>query len=335
MNGIPATSRLESSGPKIVAFSLSAQLQYPRRTLRAMLGRRSTLLIRIALAVAPVILAQTLLISAFVVPAFADLTIKQRHSFGATSSGGTTAVLYLKGARERRDFVYEQKPGNTGPGSATITQCDQRRSVQLNLEAKLYAVSVLEDRSEQLKHRLALPEGHGADVTTTFDAVDTGQRRRVGHYVARRVLTTVTVEPGAGANTPASTRESDGWYIDLPGLACSDAETTAYLTVGEVVGPGRLRDRHHYKTKGVASRGYAIEETNRFTQAVGTSLDRVELIELSERPVDLSLFDIPRDYRPALPLVRGGYDMTKPDTLANRLQEFWDEITLVARTVFR
>ena len=34
----------------------------------------------------------------------------------------------------------------------------------------------------------------------------------------------------------------------------------------------------------------------------------------------MSLFDIPRDYRPALPLVRGGNDLTKPDTLSNRLQ---------------
>ena len=181
-------------------------------------------------------------------------------------------------------------------------------------------MSVLEDWSAQFTRGRPLPEGQGADVTTTFDAVDTGERRRAGRYVARRVRTTVTVEPSPGANTPASTRETDGWYIDLPGLGCSDTATTAYLAVGEVVGPGGLRDRHHYRTKGAASRGYAIEETNRFTQAGGTNVDRVELIELSEHPLDLSLFDIPRDYRPALPLVRGGYDMTKPDTLANRLQ---------------
>lgn len=296
-------------------------------------GRSSALLLPIALTVVPVILAQTLPIPAFV-PTFADLTIKKRHSFGTTSSRGTTEVLYLKGARERREFLYEQ-PGNRRPSYATIMQCDQRRSVQLNPEAKLYSVSVLEDWSAQLRRGRPVPEGQGADVTTTFDAVDTGERRPAGHYVARRVRTTVTVEPSPGANTPPSTRETDGWYIDLPGLGCSDAATTAYLTAGEVVGPSGLRDRHHYKTKGAASRGYAIEETTRFTQTGGTDVDRVELIELSEHPLDLSLFDIPPDYRPALPLVRGGYDMTKPDTLANRLQVYWDEITLVARTIFR
>lgn len=299
-----------------------------------MRGRRSALLLSIALVVAPVILAQTLSGPAFVVPTFADLTIKKRHSFSSTSSSGTTEVLYLKGARERREFLYEQL-GNTGPGHATIMQCDQQRSVQLNVEAKLYSVSVLNDWSQQFKRRRALPEGQGADVTTTFDTVDTGERRRVGRYVARRMRTTVTVEPSPGANTLASTRETDGWYIDLPGLGCSDTETTAYLIVGESVGPGGLRDRHHYKTQGAARRGYAIEETNRFTQTSGTNIERVELIELSEHPLDLLLFDIPRDYRPALPLVRGGYDMTKPDTLANRLQVYWDELTLVTRAIFR
>jgi hypothetical protein len=299
-----------------------------------MRGRRSILLLPIALAVAPAILAQTLSIPAFVVPTFADLTIKTRHSFGTTSSRGTTEVLYLKGARERREFLDEQ-PGNRRSNYATIMQCDQRRSVQLNPEAKLYSVSVLEDWSAQVKRGRPAPEGQGADVTTTFDAADTGERRPAGHYVARRVRTTVTVEPSPGANTPPSTRETDGWYMDLPGLGCSDSTTTAYLTVGEVVGPGGIRDRHRYKTKGAASRGYAIEETTRFTQTGGTDVVRIELIELSEHPLDSSLFDIPRDYRPALPRVRGGYDMTKPDTLANRLQEYWDEITLVARTIFR
>jgi hypothetical protein len=297
-------------------------------------GRRSALVRPIALVVALVILAQTLSGQAFVVPTFADLTIKKRHSFSSTSSRGTTEVLYLKGARERHEFFYEQ-PGKTEPGHATIVQCDQRRSVQLNPEAKIYSVSVLNDWSEQFKRPRPLADGQGADVTTTFDAVDTGERRRLGRYVTRRVRTTVTVEPSPGANTPASTRETDGWYIDLPGFGCSDAETTAYLIVGEGVGSGAHPDRHHYKTKGAARRGYAIEETNRFRQAGETNVDRVALIELSEHPLDLSLFDIPRDYRPALPLVRGGYDMTKPDTLANRLQVYWDELTLVTRAIFR
>ena len=277
---------------------------------------------------------QALSTSGFVVPAFADLTIKTRHSFGPSPARGTTEVLYLKGARERHELLYEQSERRS-LDYATIMQCDKRRSVQLNTEAKLYFVSVLRDWSAELKRGRPVPEAQGADVTTTFDAVDTGERRLVGRYAARRVQTTVTVEASKGANTPPSTRVTDGWYIDLPGLGCSDAATTVSFLIGEAVQPGGLPDRHHHKTKGTASRGYPIEETTHFTQTGRTTVDRVELIDLSEHPLDSSLFDIPRDYRPALPGIRGGYDMTKPDTLANRLQEYWDEIILVARTIFR
>jgi hypothetical protein len=291
------------------------------------------LLLSIGLVVTPVILAQTVSMPALVVPTFADLTIKRRHPLDAIPSRSAIDLLYLKGARERREFLYE-RPGQTGhTGPITIMQCDRRRTVQLNPEAKLYSVFVLKDHFVPLGRRHAVPE-QGADVTTTFDAVDTGERRRVGRYEARRVRTTVTVEPSPGANTLASTRETDGWYIDLPGLDCSDADTTAYLTVGEV-GPGGLRDRYHYKTKGAARRGYTIEERNRFTQAGETHVNRVELIELSEHPLDSSLFDVPSNYRPALPSVRGGYDMTKADTLVNRLQMYWDELMLFTRAIFR
>jgi hypothetical protein len=280
------------------------------------------------------VFAQTRLTAELVLPAFADLTIKTRHSFGAKSSASTTEVLSLKGARERHDSIYELS-GNRKLSYATILECDRRRSIQLNPEAKIYSVSVLEDWSIPLTGGRVAPEEPGADVTTTIDAVDTGERRRAGHYMLRRVRTTVTVDPNPGAHTPPSRRETDGWYIDLAGLGCSDAAASAYLAAGDVVGPGGRPDRHHYKTRGTATRGYAIEETIRFTRTGGTDVSRVELIELSERLLDGSLFDIPTDYRLALPLVRGGFDMTKPDTLANRVQLYWDEIRGFARAIFR
>ena len=205
-------------------------------------GRTSAIVLPIALATATAVIAQT----HFVVPNFDDLTIKTRRAHGV---GSSTDLLYLKGARERREFLYDS-PGHSGQRHVMLMQCDQRRSVQLNPEAKLYAVSVLEDWSEQVARGRPVPEGQGPEVTTTFDAVDTGERRGFGRYVARRVRTTVTVEPSAGANTPASVRESDGWYIDLPGLGCDDTETTSYLAAG-TIGPARcsgsppLQDEEH------------------------------------------------------------------------------------------
>ena len=52
-----------------------------------------------------------------------------------------------------------------------------------------------------------------------------------------------------------------------------------------------------------------------------------ELPEFSENSVDPSIFTVPRGYKPALPRLTGGFDMTRPDTLTNRLQSYWEGLT--------
>jgi hypothetical protein len=190
----------------------------------------------------------------------------------------------------------------------------------------------VEDWSEQLKHGQPVREPGGVEVTVTLDAVEAGERRRMGHYDARRVRTTETVDPSPGANTQASMRETDGWYIDLPGLDCSNAVTATEFYL-EVIKPGGLRDHRVYKTLGSARRGYAIEETTRVTREGFSRLTRTELIQFSEDRLDASLFEIPSGFRPALPLLHGGYDMARPDTLAGRLHTYWSELTSWARSV--
>jgi len=279
--------------------------------------------------------AQSIAVPSFVVPSFADLTIKTRHTFGDRSATIRTEVLYVKGPRERLEGIL-QGPGFADARQATtITQCDRRRTVYLNTETKLYWASPFEARSEHLKRLrpIAQRERAGADVTVTFDAIDTGERRRVGSYVARRVKTTMTVEPGPGANTRARTQETDGWYVDLPGLGCSDAISAGAFLMGSFVSPGGARDRMHVKTLGTARRGYTIEETVRQTESGETVVGRVELVEASAAPLDVALFDLPSDYHPALPQLHGGYDLTTPDTLANRVQSYWDELTRWARAL--
>ena len=137
-------------------------------------------------------------------PSFADLTIATQHVLGFAR---LTTVLSLKGARERRESTWE-RPGLEERRDITITQCDRQRTVRLNVAARLYGISPLSTRSPWLWSRPAAPEGKGpvgAVVTTTFDTVDTGERRTIGHYVARRVHSMVTVEPGPDAHTQRST----------------------------------------------------------------------------------------------------------------------------------
>jgi hypothetical protein len=92
----------------------------------------------------------------------------------------------------------------------------------------------------------------------------------------------------------------------------------------------------HVEFRGTGRRGFPIEETTRRRgeqePPITTS---VKLIEFAEAMLDTSLFDVPAGYRPALPRLIGRFDMTKPDTVANRLAASWQDVTTWARDVFR
>jgi hypothetical protein len=269
-------------------------------------------------------------------PAVPDVTIKTRQTFDHQNSSIATTIVYLKGARQRRENIVDWPPqvsARTGSKRTRmgthITQCDQRRTVLLNEEAKTYAYSPIEDPSVYLRRALTAasrpppPEPSGGDVTITIDAVDTGERRTIGRYLARRVITTTLTEPGPGASTRPSNSTQDGWYIDLPSANCEDqGDRTGYTVTLTSISD----DRVHIRQLGTARRGYPIDEVARSQNERGTTTSKIELIEFSDAPLDAVLFTVPPEYRPALPDLFGGFDLTKPDTVMNRLHSYWDGV---------
>ena len=212
-----------------------------------------------------------------------------------------------------------------------IQQCDQKRGFNLNERDKLYAPFKIEDWSERLKKSrpVRLAQMSGAEVTVTIDSIDTGERRQFEHYTAHHVKVKTQVEPSPGASTPASVEETDGWYIDLPGLGCREASNGFGL-----LGSGNRQDRVQIKWLGKAPRGYPIEETRLRTEAGNKTISKVELLEISEAALNPSLFDLPAGYRLALQTGNGGADLTKPDTVSNRAQLYWARFTYWVRDLF-
>jgi hypothetical protein len=209
------------------------------------------------------------------------------------------------------------------------------RGFNLNERDKLYAPFKIEDWSERLKKSRPVPlaQVSGAEVTVTVDSIDTGERRQFQHYTARHVKVKTQVEPGPGASTPASVEETDGWYIDLPGLGCQ--EQTLAGVVFTRLGSGNRQDRFQIKWLGKAPRGYPIEVTTLTTEAGNKTISKVELLEISEAPLNPSLFDLPAGYRLALQTGNGGADLTKPDTVSNRAEYYWAGFTYWVRSFFR
>jgi hypothetical protein len=280
----------------------------------------------------------------FVVPNVPDLTIKTRETIDLPQSTVRTNTLYFKGAWQRRERYLQfpsAVPAQRTVRHSTITRCDERRTLELNHEARLYGWSPLNfigrdvywvrSRSRERPE----PPAAGPEVKITINTVDTGERRQVGSYSARHVVTTTTTDPSADAYTRPSESVEDGWYIDLPPAGCRDAGD-GHLLTGSVVRPGGAPDRMNVEFRGAGRRGFPIEETTRRRGEHEPPITtRVELLEFSEAVLDQSLFDVPAGYRPALPRLIGRVDMTKPDTVANRLAAYWQDVTTLAHDFFR
>ena len=279
------------------------------------------------------ILAASVGLPKFVAPNFPDITIKTRRTSGDWMSQVET--LYLKGARERTETVVEKSAGADAIHWAVIRQCDEKRIFNLNERDKLYASSEIEDWSERLKKArpVRLIQTSGAEVMVTIDSIDTGERRQFEHYTARHVKVKIRFEPGPGASTPASVEETDGWYIDLPGLGCQEQASSGFARLSAF--SGKPQDRLQIKWLGKAPRGYPIEETSVITGPENKAMSKVELLEISEAPLNASIFELPAGYRLALQTGNGGADLTKPDTISNRAQYYWARLTFWARGLFR
>ena len=270
----------------------------------------------------------------FVVANLPDLMIKTHRTSGDWLSQMNT--LYVKGARQRTETVIQERARANASSSAVIQQCDERRGFILNENDKLYASFEIEDWSERLKKSrpVRLTQMSGAEVTVTIDSIDTGERRQFQHYTARHVKVRTRFEPSPGASTQASMEETDGWYIDLPGLGCQDQTSSGFVFAR--LGSSNRQDRLQINWLGRAPRGYPIEESTLRIEAGNKTISSgVALFELSEAPLDASLFDLPAGYRRALQTGNGGADLTKADTVSNRAQYYWARFTYWVRGFFR
>jgi len=281
----------------------------------------------------------------FVVPSLSDLAIKTGETIDRPQSTVQTNTLFFKGAWQRRELYVQfpsALPAQRTVRHTTITRCDERRTLELNHEARLYGGSPIDFTRRDVQWLRSMlrarPEtpAAGADVKIIVNTVDTGERRQVGSYSARHVITTITTDPSPGANARASESVADGWHIDLPPAGCWDAGGGHVFLSGSVVRPGGAPDRMDVQFRGNGRRGFPIEETTRRSGEHEPPITTtVKLIEFSEAALDTSLFDVPAGYRPALPRLIGRFDMTKPDTVPNRLAAYWQDVTALARDFFR
>ena len=244
------------------------------------------------------VMAQTRTRPAAQKPAAADLKIKYRSTTGGQTMESATMI---KGARERSEMSF-----GGGMQMVTITQCDLKRTVQISDAVQKYMITPMETgttSTQPVSNSAATtpqPTKRGGVVTYTTTATDTGERKQMYGFTARRVKTSLKIESSPDACSPANQRmETDGWYIDF--AANFDCDLERARVQQTPVATGGCRDRIVFKRQGTARTGYALSETTTMYGPDGsvTFTSSKEVVELSRDPLDPALFDIPAGYTEA------------------------------------
>lgn len=231
------------------------------------------------------------------------ITYKVSMNSGGDSLPASESTSMIKGVRERTE---ERR----GPfDSVNITQCDLKRTIQLNDKTKKYIVTPMEESdatssptAPATRPSNAGPSRRGGVITYMLSSKDTGERKEMFGFTARHVKTSIRIESSPDACSPQKQRfDQDGWYIDLNfGLNCE-------LGRAQVVGrspqaaSGGCQDRIQYRREGAARTGFPlIETTTVYDQNDQPQFSTTkEVTELSRQPLDAALFDIPAGYTEA------------------------------------
>ncbi|HEY9401890.1 MAG TPA: hypothetical protein VIQ24_04315 [Pyrinomonadaceae bacterium] len=246
----------------------------------------------------------------------ADLKLKFKITENAREGEST---FHFKGRRQRNDFSFK-RPDGTPAAAAYIYQCDLKRQIALDdakrvfYEHEIMPIQEHFARAEAERARKPQPrraEKYDGRWLETFTVVDTGERREMFGYTARRIKTTLTLEatpPSACPQTPLR-KESDGWYVDLLyGTFCSydisgfdEGELTALeqtrCTDYHMHGEDKRRYSYERRQVGAARFGFPLVLTVKSYSDEGSPTIRTrEVVEITDEELDASLFEIPAGY---------------------------------------
>ena len=276
----------------------------------------------------------------------ADLKVTEKHS-GPTDPNWTTTRWY-SGSRWRRESRFERQLGladrlmrTSQPHMAAIYQCDASRILELNLDSREYVTQRLDGNGFPfgVKPRRATAQRSGGTVTITIESRDTGERKKIFDYLARRLMTTVKEEPSPGACWQPHETVTDTWYADLdvPTRGCAGMTKPTEGHVLSRLVAGNCEDAIVVRRNGIADTGLPLESTttshSRFVDrgviqdSTYTSFSRVT--ELSQAPLDPALFEAPAGFK------KVDHFAQQPEPLAARLVAGWEHFVQSVGSIFK
>jgi hypothetical protein len=246
----------------------------------------------------------------------ADLRIKQRTTMQGQSFESDVAI---KGQRQRT----EQQVGPYK--NVSVMQCDMKRILNISEATRKYTVTPLVSETADegaASTTPARPASAGAPrrggvVTYVMSMTDTGERKQMFGFTARRIKTVTKSEASPDAcNTETFHYETDGWYIDFDfNFDCLNNQQAASPTYGGA--QPECRDRIRYRRTGTAKMGYPVQVTTSFFKDGKVQFTSMtEVLEISRATLDAALFDVPAGYTEA----RSQQELYDPSAMAAAMQ---------------
>lgn len=247
-----------------------------------------------------------------------DVKIRQRMG------PGMETVLYIKGSRMRSEMG-----GNYG--MTTILQCDLKRTLTIYEKTKTYLVTPTDGTGNASSGDgdgggsasanppavvSAPPRGGVVNITQTI--TDTGERKEMFGFTARRIKTSMVKTASPDACAKDQKVETDGWYIDFQYAFECPGEVQKHQPVPVRPQAPGCKDEIRTKTIGTAKLGFPLLVTTTIYQPDGkTTTSTQEVLELSTQPLSAALFEAPEGY-----------------TLAKNMQELYGIVATSATSTY-
>jgi hypothetical protein len=213
---------------------------------------------------------------------------------------GMETVLYIKGPRMRSEMAGDF-------GMTTILQCDLKRTLTINEKTKTYVIMPTDGSNTSA---IGAADGGGINpsvaastpqrggvVNITQTITDTGERREMFGFTARRIKTSLVKTASPDACDKDQKIETDGWYIDFHYQFECPGQVQKSQPTARPQRPG-CQDEVRIKTIGSAKLGFPVLVTTTIYEPDGrTTTTTQEVLELSKEPLSAALFDVPDGYR--------------------------------------
>jgi len=222
-----------------------------------------------------------------------------------------TRTEYLAPDLLRNEWQSQMRDGSGPPMATIIQRCERDRVFMLDLAAREYITYEMDPRGSTVAMKRPMVES-GGTLKISIETTDTGERKELFGHTARHIITRERRVAGPGACSKPSLIETDGWYIDgsvMPEWHQQKKNNYGVVLAAEVSAGSNDKcfnkvDKIEVHRTGVET-GFPVKVTTTLTsetiQADGsprtlTSTWGSEVVELKEGPLELTLFDVPKDF---------------------------------------